>query len=87
MTLGTKREEKVTPEEEHLLLSERYETVSKPIESTKEVDIPIVHLQVFPMRGLYSDQLLDYIDVSPYRVRYDRELTALDAKTMKYANV
>ena len=56
---------------------DRYNSLKPPISSEEETKIPITELRIFPICGVSSTGPVDYIDLGPYGLKYDRDIAIL----------
>ena len=54
--------------------------MEKPIDANKEKFIKLETLLIYPIASVRSCEV-DYLDIGPLGIRYDRELTVYDVKT------
>ena len=58
-------------------IKDRYESLQPCILSSKEKEISITELSVYPLKGCKTTGPADYIDIGPYGPKYDRDLALI----------
>ena len=51
-----------------------YLSVKNPVHARKEKELKIAEMYVYPIRGIRVQGEVDYFDIGPYGIKYDREI-------------
>ena len=60
------------------MLRETYETVKHPIKFTEEENYEIKNMYAYPISSVPPIGEVDYIDLGPLGIKYDREVMLYD---------
>ena len=57
-----------------LVLREKYLSLQAPIHQSKEFNVAMAEMYVYPVRGIRAAAQVDYLDLGMHGVKYDREI-------------